>query len=132
MPVWLKFRDDMTQTGNSANDLLQLELNTFKGYEERLHTYAENLLVDLTLVPDNLAQLTKDTSTTDSIYQAVDNNMSIYVNFLAAEVYAIVGDSVSIITNYHYIIWFLLLTNLNNLIDSNNYKTGRTSCAKDF
>lgn len=93
----IKFSADMAQTSDSANNLLQLEMNTFKGYEERLHTYAENLLVNLTLVSENLAQLKKDTGTTDSIYKTVDNNMNIYINFLIAEVVAIVGDSVSYI-----------------------------------
>lgn len=97
MPTIEKFKADMAQTSNSANNLLQLELNTFKGYEERLHTYAENLLVNLPLIPENLVQLKKDTSTTQSIYISVDNNMNIYKNFLSAEVFAIVGDSVSLI-----------------------------------
>ena len=100
LAVILKFRADMAETASSANNLLQLELNTFKGYEERLHTYAENLLVNLALVPENLDQLIKDTKTTDSIYQAVDNNMNIYKNFLTAEVIAIVGDNVRLSSTF--------------------------------
>jgi len=92
-----KFRTDMAQTSVSANDLLQLELNTFRGYEERLFTYADNLLVDLSLIPENVVQMKKDTSTTNSIYLAVDNNLTTYINFLTMEVTAIVGDNVSII-----------------------------------
>jgi hypothetical protein len=105
-----KFNADMAQTSVSANDLLQLQLNTFRGYEQRLHTYAENLMLNLTVIPDNLTQLKKDTSTTVSIYAAVDNNMTTYINFLTAEVNAIIGGSVSFqlkwIANFLYSTFF--------------------------
>ncbi|XP_059473378.1 uncharacterized protein LOC132195420 [Neocloeon triangulifer] len=87
-----KFNADMNQTSVSANNLLQLQLNTFQGYEERVHTYEENLLVNLVAIPDNLVSLRKDTGTTLSITVAVDNNLTTYVNFLSAEVVGIIAE----------------------------------------
>ncbi|CAB3367004.1 Hypothetical predicted protein [Cloeon dipterum] len=87
-----KFVADMNQTEQSANNLLQLQLNTFQGYEERVHTYEENLLTNLPLIPENLVQLRKDTDTSSSIYMAVDNNLNTYINFFQTEVNAVLAN----------------------------------------
>ncbi|XP_059470216.1 uncharacterized protein LOC132193515 [Neocloeon triangulifer] len=86
-----QFRSDMQQTDYYVNTFLRLQKDAFESYEARVHTYENNLLTNLPLIPENLAHLREDTNSTNSIFEIVDNNLTKEIYFLNSEVQSILS-----------------------------------------